>query len=61
MLERQAVMGPAGRTFKLSLSFIQYFFLQNMRDRGMQLTEGHEEVERVRLVPGISDDLTPRP
>ena len=58
MLERQVVVGPAGRTFKLSLSFIRYFFLQNIRDRGMQPTNGHEEVEQVGIVPGVRDNLT---
>ena len=35
----EAVLSPSGRTFKLSLSFIRYFFTQKNRDRGMQPTK----------------------
>ena len=59
-MEIQAVVGPTGRTFKISLSFIRYFLLQNIRDRGMQPTNGHEELERVGIVPGVRDGFTPR-
>ena len=35
----EAVLSPSGRAFKLSLSFIRYFFTQKNRDRGMQPTK----------------------
>ena len=39
LLERQVVVCPDGRIFKLLLSFIQYFFTQNIGGHGMQPTE----------------------
>ena len=61
MLERQAGMGPAGRTFKLSLSFIRYFFTRNICDGDPVLLlaqerdteERHNQLQqgRVALLP----------
>ena len=53
-------MGPAGRTFKLSLSFIRYFFTQNIRDRGMQPTEAAKRWNESGL-SRVSARSTPQP
>ena len=60
MLERQAVVGPVGRTFKLSLSFIRYLKTNHTRP-WHAANRCHKEVEQVGIVPGVRDDLVLRP
>ena len=55
-MERHAVIGPAVRIFKLSLSFIQHFFTQNIGGRGIQPTLGQH-----RVAPTVPPRSTPPP
>ena len=56
-MERQAVVGPAGRTFKMSLSFNRYFYQNMSYSRFLSVTHEQKNANQSSVSVGLSHNL----